>query len=215
VRVDGRGGEALNQDANARDYLSARFFATPAEFRAWLEAHHSDARELWVGFHKKGAGRPGITWPEAVDQALCFGWIDGIRKSIDDTSYANRFTPRTARSTWSAVNVKRAEELAAAGQMHAAGLAAFAKRLDERTGVYSHEQRQLPAFDDEQERQVRANPAAWDFFQTQAPSYRKAAIWWVISAKKDETRRKRLATLIADSAAGRTVPPLTRPGKRQ
>jgi uncharacterized protein YdeI (YjbR/CyaY-like superfamily) len=215
VRFGGRGGKALSQEANARGHRSATFFTTPTEFRAWLEVHHVDARELWVGFHKKGTGRPSITWPEAVDQALCFGWIDGVRKSIDDTSYAIRFTPRSARSTWSAVNVKRAEELVATGQMHTAGLAAFAKRLDERTGVYSHEQRQPPAFDEEQEQRFRANPAAWDFFQIQAPSYRKAAIWWVISAKKDETRRKRLATLIADSAAGRTVPPLTRPGKRQ
>jgi uncharacterized protein YdeI (YjbR/CyaY-like superfamily) len=168
-----------------------------------------------VGFHKKGSGRPSITWAEAVDQALCFGWIDGVRKSLDENSYAIRFSPRKARSIWSAVNVKRAQELTVAGQMHPAGLAAFARRLDERTGVYSHEQRQAPAFDEEQETQFRGNPAAWSFFQSQAPSYRRAAIWWVISAKKDETRRKRLATLIADSAAGRTVRPLTRPRDRQ
>ncbi len=168
-----------------------------------------------MGFHKKGSGLPSITWPEAVDQALCFGWIDGIRKSIDDTSYMIRFTPRKARSTWSAVNIKRAQELAELGLIHPAGIAAFEARTADRSGVYSFEQRGAVALGEELEEEFRANAVAWDFFQTQAPSYRKAAIWWVISAKKDETRRRRLAALIEDSTQGRTVPSLTPPAKRR
>jgi uncharacterized protein YdeI (YjbR/CyaY-like superfamily) len=194
--------------------LDPTFFETPAAFRAWLEEHHAAVRELWVGFHKKGSGRPSITWPEAVDEALCFGWIDGVRKSVDEASYAIRFTPRKARSIWSAVNIGRAQELIATGAMRPAGLDAFAARAEERSGIYSHEQRQAVELGDAFERQFRANPEAWAFFQAQAPSYRKAAIWWVVSAKKEETRRKRLVTLIDDSAHRRTVPPLTRPTKR-
>lgn len=190
------------------------FFATPDDFRAWLEEHHAEASELMVGFHKMGSGRPSITWPEAVDQALCFGWIDGVRKSIDDTRYMNRFTPRTARSTWSEVNIKRARELQEQGLMHPAGIAAFERRTEGRSGIYSYELRDAAKLDEAFEQEFRANARAWEFFQCQAPSYRKAAIWWVASAKKDETRRRRLATLIADSARERTVPPLTRPTAR-
>ena len=186
------------------------FFTTPEEFRAWLDEHHARAAEVWVGFYKVGSGRPSITWPEAVDQALCFGWIDGVRKGIDADSYANRFTPRRARSIWSAVNIKRAQELIDAGLMRPSGLEAFEKRSEARSGVYSHEQRDGVTLGDDFERRFRANEAAWDFFQAQPAWYRKAAIWWVVSAKKDETKRKRLATLIEDSAHGRTVPPLTR-----
>jgi uncharacterized protein YdeI (YjbR/CyaY-like superfamily) len=189
------------------------FFVTQADFRAWLEKHHESSRELWVGFHKKAVGRPSITWPEAVDEALCFGWIDGVRKSIDAESYMNRFTPRKPGSIWSDVNVRRARELSRLGLMSPAGRAAFRERTEARTAVYSYEQRNAPVLGDAYERQLRANPQAWDFFQSQPPGYRKAATWWVISAKKEETRQRRLGTLIEDSARGRRVPPLTPPGK--
>ena len=189
------------------------FFATPVEFRAWLHERHATAREQWVGFYKVGSGRPSITWPESVDEALCFGWIDGLRKSIDDASYMVRFTPRKPDSNWSAVNIRRVGELTAQGRMQPAGLAAFARRRDETSAIYSYEQREQAALDEAEEQQVRANPAAWQFFQAQPRSYRQAAIRWVISAKKPETRRSRLARLIEDSAQGRTVPPLTRPTK--
>ena len=190
------------------------FFATPAEFRAWLERHHADRSELLVGFHKKGSGRPSITWPESVDEALCFGWIDGVRRSLGPDAYTIRFSPRQARSTWSAVNVRRAEELIAEGRITPAGLAAFEARSGDRTGVYSYEQRHSATLDEESERRFRSNEDAWAFFQSRPPSYRKAATHWVVSAKKEETRRRRLDTLIEYSAHGRTVPPLTPPTKR-
>lgn len=190
------------------------FFATRSEFRTWLEKHHEDEHELWLGLYKKSSGKPSITWPEAVDEALCFGWIDGVRKSIDDETYMNRFTPRNKRSNWSAVNIKRAKELIALGRMRPAGLKAFEARTDERSAVYSYEQRHAAKLDHAQERQLRANAKAWEFFQSRPPSYRKAAVYWVMSAKKEETRARRLAQLIDDSAAGRTVPPLTRPNAR-
>jgi uncharacterized protein YdeI (YjbR/CyaY-like superfamily) len=187
------------------------FFATSAELRAWLEEHHENAKELWVGFYKKGSGRPSITWPEAVDQALCFGWIDGVRKSIDDVSYTNRFTPRSPRSTWSAVNIARVRELTDLGLMRPAGLQAFEARADERSAIYSYEQRRNPQLEEEHERRFRADEKAWEWFQSQPPSYRKAALWWVISAKREDTRTRRLATLIDDCAHGRKVKPLTPP----
>ena len=186
------------------------FFTTPAEFRAWLEKHHDEAGGLWVGFYKKVSGRPGITKPEAIDEALCFGWIDGRSQRLDDVSYTVHFTPRRPRSIWSAANIRRVKELTEAGRMHSAGLKAFEQRTAERSSTYSYEQKRDIQLDDADEQQFRANNKAWDFFQTQAPSYRKAAIWWVISAKKEATRKKRLATLIEDSEHGRTIPPLTR-----
>jgi uncharacterized protein YdeI (YjbR/CyaY-like superfamily) len=192
--------------------MEPTFFATPDELRAWLEEHHASEDELLVGFYKKGSGRPSITWPESVDQVLCFGWIDGVRRRVDDTSYTIRFTPRKARSTWSAVNVKRAGELIELGLMRPAGLAAFEQRADDRTAIYSYEQRKHAELDPDQERRFRANARAWTWFEAQAPSYRRAATHWVVSAKKPETRKRRLERLIGDSAAGRTVPPLTRPG---
>lgn len=137
------------------------FFATPSEFRAWLEAHHDSTPELWVGFYKKGSGKPSITWPEAVDAALCFGWIDGLRRGIDDVSYTIRFTPRKPRSIWSAVNIKRVGELTSLGLMRPAGLKAFAERVEEKSGVYAYEQRDAPEFDDAREQQFRANEQAW------------------------------------------------------
>jgi uncharacterized protein YdeI (YjbR/CyaY-like superfamily) len=189
------------------------FFPTAADWRAWLERNHAETQELWVGFYKRLTGRPSITWPESVDEALCFGWIDGVRKSIDESSYVIRFTPRRSRSNWSAVNIKRAQELIATGRMQPAGLRAFEQRQDERSAVYAYEQRHSARLDEADEQQLRSNAAAWRFFQAQPPSYQKAAAWWIISAKQEATRRRRLATLIEDSANGRTVGPLTRPKK--
>jgi uncharacterized protein YdeI (YjbR/CyaY-like superfamily) len=188
--------------------MEPTFFATPADFRAWLERHHESHSELIVGFHKRGSGRPSITWPEAVDQALCFGWIDGVRRRIDDTSYSIRFAPRKARSTWSAVNIKRMKELVEEGLVAPAGLAAFERRADDRTAIYSYEQRKAAKLEPDQERRLRADEGASAFFDAQPPSYRRAAIHWVTSAKKPETRERRLAQLIECSAAGEPVPPL-------
>jgi uncharacterized protein YdeI (YjbR/CyaY-like superfamily) len=190
------------------------FFATPAGFRAWLERHHTDRTEVIVGFHMKASGTPSMTWSEAVDEALCFGWIDGVRRTVDATRYTIRFTPRAARSTWSAVNVARVEALTAEGRMTPAGLAAFERRDPARTAIYSHEQRAAATLEPAMERRFRADRAAWAWFQDQAPSYRRQATWWVVSAKKPETRERRLEQLIADSAAGRRVGPLRRPDRR-
>lgn len=187
-----------------------KFFATPADFRKWLAANHAKARELWVGFYKKESGRPSITWPESVDEALCVGWIDGIRKRLDEQSYVIRFTPRKAQSIWSAVNIARAAELTREGRMQPAGLAAFKRRSNAKSAIYAYEQRTTAAFDEKSERQFRANAKAWEFFQSQPPWYRRTATYRVISAKRDETRQKRLATLIADSAAGRRLRELDR-----
>jgi uncharacterized protein YdeI (YjbR/CyaY-like superfamily) len=185
------------------------FFETPAAFRRWLAEHHESAEELLVGYHKKGTGRPSLTWQESVDQALCFGWIDGIRRSLDGDRYTIRFTPRRRNSIWSAVNVRRARELIDAGEMRPAGATAFEGR--KASGVYSYEQRHAAAFDAEQEREFRANAEAWAWFQAKPPGYRRTATHWVVSAKREETRRRRLATLIEDSAAGREIGPLRRP----
>jgi uncharacterized protein YdeI (YjbR/CyaY-like superfamily) len=189
----------------------ATFFATPAELRSWMDAHHENAAALWVGFYKKGTGKPSITWPEAVDEALCVGWIDGVRKRIDEVSYKIRFTPRQPRSIWSAVNIRRAKELADLGRMRPAGAAAFEARADERSAIYSYEQRHTSELGEEYERQFQANATAWEYFQAAPASYRKAAIWWVVSAKREDTRLKRLATLINTSAHSQKLPPLTHP----
>ena len=193
----------------------AHFFRTPAEWRAWLEANGADAREVWVGFFKRGAAETGITWREAVDEALCFGWIDGKGQPIDDARRRIRFTPRAARSTWSSVNVARVEDLRAKGLMRPAGIAAFARRSAARTGIYSHEQAAEPELDAGQRARFGEQPEAWAFFVAQPPSYRKAALWWVVSAKREETRERRLATLIADSAEGRRLGHLTTPARKR
>ena len=187
------------------------FFATPREFRAWLRSHHGSETELWVGFHKKDSGRPSITWPESVDEALCVGWIDGIRRRIDDDSYLIRFTPRKTGSTWSAVNIARVAELTAEGRMQPAGLAAFERRRPDRSGTYAYEQREAAELSPDQLAEFRATPGAWEFFETQPPSYRRTAVWWVVSAKRPETRARRLAQLVVDSAAGRRLAQLSRP----
>jgi uncharacterized protein YdeI (YjbR/CyaY-like superfamily) len=189
------------------------FFATPAAFCAWLEEHHAAASELWVGLHKKASGLPTMTWPEAVDEALCFGWIDGARKSLGETSHMIRFSPRKEGSIWSTVNVRRVGELRAAGRMRPAGLAAFERRSEAKTAIYAYEQDGTPELGEAFERQFRAEPAAWAYFQSRPPWYRRNAIWWVTSAKREATKQSRLATLIADSAQGRTIKRLTPPGK--
>lgn len=181
------------------------FFATPNEFRAWLEKNHEAERELWVGFHRKATGRPSMTWPESVDEALCFGWIDGIRKSVDASSYKIRFTPRKKTSIWSLVNLGRVAELTRDRRMQPAGLAAFEQRKEAKTGIYLYEQRKNAALDRASEAEFRKNAKAWEFFQAQPPGYRKLAAWYVISAKQEATRQKRLVRLISDSEAGRRI----------
>jgi uncharacterized protein YdeI (YjbR/CyaY-like superfamily) len=188
-----------------------KFFPAPAEWRAWLERYHADEIEVWVGFYKRDSGKPSITWPESVDGALCFGWIDGVRKSIDEISYKIRFTPRKPRSIWSAINTKRAMELSTLGLMHSAGLAAFGKRDPKRSEIYAYEQRKTAMLPPEFEKKFRANKIAWKFFSSQPPWYQRTSIYRVISAKKEETRLKRLAKLIADSENQRTIAELTRP----
>ena len=185
-----------------------RFFETPKDFRKWLEANHEKAAELWVGFYKKGT-KPSITWPESVREALSFGWIDGVRKSVNESRYTIRFSPRKASSVWSTINIRTAKELIDEGRMHPAGLKAFEARKENRSGIYSYENRPqtLPAV---YEKKLRKSPAAWKTFQAQSPWYRKTVTWWVVSAKKEETRLKRLDQLIEDSAKGLTIPELRR-----
>ena len=186
--------------------MKPTFFATPPDFRKWLEQNHDTARELLVGFYKKGSGKPSITWPESVDEALCFGWIDGVRRSIDDESYSIRFSPRRARSIWSNVNTKRVAELTEKGRMHPAGIAAFNARDPKRSGIYSFEQREKDQrLGAAYKAKLKANKKAWAFFQSQASYYQRMMSLWVMSAKKEETRLRRLATLIEDSAAGRRI----------
>lgn len=185
-----------------------RFFKKPADFRKWFEGHHESETELWVGFYKKDSGKTSITWPQSVDEALCFGWIDGVRKSIDEISYKIRFTPRRQKSIWSAVNIKRATELSDQGLMQPAGLKAFAARQENRSGIYAYEQRsaELP---DQYAKVLKKNVTAWKFYQEQPPGYRKLVNWWVLSAKREETRLKRLAELIDDSKNERRLRQLT------
>jgi len=181
------------------------YFPSPAEWREWLSCNHESCPELWVGFYKKGTGRASITWQESVDQALCFGWIDGIRKTIDESRYVIRFTPRRAGSTWSAVNVKRVAELKKAGLMQQPGLKAFAGKLPAKTAIYAYEQRKVPIFSREQEKLFQEQPKAWEYFSSQPPGYRRLCTFWVISAKQEATRLRRLKALIGDSARGRRI----------
>jgi uncharacterized protein YdeI (YjbR/CyaY-like superfamily) len=181
--------------------MKPRFFASQALFRTWLEKNHDSATELLVGFYKKGSGKGGITYQQALDEALCFGWIDGVRRSIDEERWTIRFTPRRRGSIWSAVNIARVGVLKKMGVMHTSGIEAFESRDQEKTNRYSFE-RQDAALDAAQEKRFRANKKAWAFWESQPPSYRKVAAWFVVSAKKDETRARRLDQLIADSAEG-------------
>ncbi|HVU12632.1 MAG TPA: YdeI/OmpD-associated family protein [Phototrophicaceae bacterium] len=192
--------------------MEIHYFASPAEFRAWLEANFDTATEVQVGYWKKSTGKPSLTWPESVDQALCFGWIDGVRKSVDADSYTIRFTPRKPTSIWSQVNIRRVEELSKLGLMQPSGLAIFEARDEAKTNQYSFE-REEAQFSAEQEATFKGYPKAWEFFWAQPPSYRKPAIWWVVSAKQEATQQKRMATLIEDSENGRRIAPLRRPGK--
>lgn len=194
--------------------MEPRYFTTPDAFRAWLEKNHATESELVVGFHKKHTGRPSLTWTESVREALCFGWIDGVRRSLGDDAYTIRFTPRKRGSIWSARNVQHVEELVREGRMAPAGLAAYEARSPERTGIYSFERRDDARLEREQERLFRADSGAWEFFQAQPPSYRKTAVHWVVSAKRPETRERRLRQLIADSAAGHRLAHLTRTRRR-
>ena len=186
---------------------NVHFFEAAAGLRAWFEANHDKATELWIGFHRRGSGKPSLRWPEVVDQALCFGWIDGIRKGLDVTSYANRLTPRNKKSTWSALNIRKFEELTRRSLVHPSGQAAFDARDERRTAIYSYEN-QARGLDAEREGLFQADKVAWEFFESQPPGYRRTAAYWVVSAKREETRDRRLGILIASSRKRRRVPPL-------
>jgi uncharacterized protein YdeI (YjbR/CyaY-like superfamily) len=181
--------------------MKPRFFKSASAFRTWLEKHHGSTRELWVGFYKKASGKKAIAYPDAVDAALCFGWIDGVKKRVDGDSYMHRFSPRRAGSIWSAINSRRATELIALGVMAPPGLEVFERRDRAKTKLYSYENRPT-AFDTAIERTFRANAAVWTFFRSQPPGYQKLMIFWIMSAKKDDTRLRRLSALIKSSAEG-------------
>jgi uncharacterized protein YdeI (YjbR/CyaY-like superfamily) len=188
----------------AADALKIQFFRSPAELQKWFEKHHAAAVELWVGYYKKGSGKASVTWPESVDEALCVGWIDGVRKSIDEARYKIRFTPRKRGSTWSNINIKRCQELAEQGRMQGPGLKAFEARRANKSGIYAYEQRR-DQLEEPYQGILKKNKAAWDFFQAQPPGYRKTLGWWVISAKQEETRLKRLKKLIDASVLGKRL----------
>jgi uncharacterized protein YdeI (YjbR/CyaY-like superfamily) len=189
--------------------MKIRFFNSSSEFREWLETNHEHSEELILGFYKKGSGKQGISYAESVDEALCFGWIDGLRKNLDPISYSIRFTPRKKKSIWSLANLRRVDRLKASGRMKPAGLESHSVRDPAKTGIYSFENatRKL-ALDEERKFMLEEN--AWDFFQKQTSSYRRMAIWWIVSANKDETRARRLSLLIKDSASERTLAQFTR-----
>lgn len=180
------------------------YFASPDELRDWFDAHHDTADELWIGYHRKATGRPTVSWPQAVDEALCVGWIDGVRYRIDEERHAQRFTPRRKGSIWSAINTRRADELIAEGRMRPAGKRAFEARSPEKTAIYSYE-RETAAFSKEQQARFEAEEAAWAFFQAQAPSYRRSITHWVSSAKRDETRERRFEKVLEESRGGRRI----------
>lgn len=180
--------------------MTPRFFESQAQFREWLEAHHGTA-ELWIGFWKAKSGKAGLTYEQAVEEALCFGWIDGLVKGVDELSYMQRFTPRKPRSIWSAINIGKVEGLKKAGRMAAPGLAAYESRDPSRAGLYSFENRHV-TFDAAFEKRFRAKARAWKFFEAQPPGYKRVAAFWVMSAKKQETRERRFDKLLEDSARG-------------
>jgi len=180
------------------------FFPDQADFRAWLAANHDKATELLVGFYKVGSGRPSMTWSQSVDEALCFGWIDGVRRSIDAERYCIRFTPRKSKSIWSAVNIQKIDELTRRGLMQPAGVSAFGKREESKSKIYAYEQKTI-ALSDEFDRQFKANAKAWTFFQKQAPSYQKRTINWVMTGKQAATRESRLNKLLLESESGRRI----------
>ena len=194
--------------------MQPTFFSTPVDFRRWLEEHHADASELLVGFHKRASGEASLTWPESVDEALCFGWIDGVRRRIDDTSYSIRFTPRKPGSVWSAVNIAKVDKLEQDGRMTDAGRAAFARRRENRSGIYAYEQRpqELPP---EYRALLDQNAQAAADFDARPAWYRKTAIWKVVSAKQEATRLRRLAQLVDCHARGELIPELDRRPKER
>jgi len=194
--------------------MKVKHFKNREAFTAWLAKNHARERELWVGYYKKDSGRASITWPESVDEGLCYGWIDGLRKSVDEISYTIRFTPRRPGSIWSAINTRRANELIKSGDMQAAGLAAFKLRKAFRSGIYTYEQRSAE-LDDKYAKLIRRNGAAWKFYQAQPPGYRKLANWWVVSAKLEATRLARLEKLITHCANGERLPQWARPAKKK
>jgi uncharacterized protein YdeI (YjbR/CyaY-like superfamily) len=191
-----------------------RYFRSAAEFRTWLGRNHDKVSELWIGFYKKGAPKSGITYAEALDEALCFGWIDGVRKTVDDISYTNRFSPRKAKSIWSRVNLNHVARLLSENRMAPPGLAAYEARHEARMDRYSYEQSGSD-WDPALLKQLRANRKAWSFFQAQPPYYQRTVKWWVMSAKREETRQSRMDRLIRDSAAGNRVGALAVPAKRK
>jgi uncharacterized protein YdeI (YjbR/CyaY-like superfamily) len=190
------------------------YFESPAELRDWFDANHETASELWLGYYKKSTGRPTVSWSESVDEALCVGWIDSIRYSVDAERSRQRFTPRRKGSNWSAINIAKVAQLTAEGRMRPAGLAAFEARREDRSAIYSYENRRDAKLTAEEEAQFRADDAAWTWFENRAASYRAGAVWWVVSAKRPETRQRRLASLIEEAAAGRMPKALTPPGRR-
>lgn len=187
---------------------SPRFFRTPADLRAWFERNHDQGGALWVGYYKKATGLPSVTWPESVDAALCFGWIDGLKRSVDERSYTLRFTPRRKRSHWSARNLGRMQALIAQGLVAEPGLAAYERRDRRDDKRASYERSETVALPDEYQRQLKANPAAWKYFRNARPSYRKQVTWWVVRAKREATRRRRLNLLVESCAEGDLIPPL-------
>ena len=184
--------------------MKPTFFARPEDFRRWLQRNHDKADELLVGFWKKDSGKPSMTWPESVDEALSFGWIDGVRRRIDDESYSIRFTPRRRGSIWSAVNIKRATELTRLGRMAPAGLRAFEARDEKKSAIYSYENRPRDLAP-EYEKSFRTNKKAWEYWSAQPPGYRRQLTYFVMEGKKNETRQRRLATLIDACAQGRRL----------
>jgi uncharacterized protein YdeI (YjbR/CyaY-like superfamily) len=184
--------------------MAPTFFPTQTDFRHWLEKNHRTAPELLVGFYKVGSGKPSMSWPESVDQALCFGWIDGVRRSIDSESYSIRFTPRKSTSIWSAINIHKVAALTDSGLMTPAGEKAFSFRKEHKSKIYSYE-KEAAALDSDYETQFKNHTAAWDFFQKQAPSYKKLVIHWIMDAKQEKTRLSRLEKLIAESGEERKL----------
>lgn len=183
---------------------SVLFFPTQKDLRKWFEKNHKKEEELFVGYYKISSGKPSVTWSESVDEAICFGWIDGIRRSVDEESYCIRFTPRNPKSNWSAINIKKVEELTRLGLMKPEGVKAFSFRKEEKSKIYSYEN---PAvwFEKSYEKRFKANKEAWKYFQSMAPSYQKTTMRWVMSAKQDATRLKRLEELIRDCALGQKI----------
>ncbi len=190
------------------------FFESPAELRAWFEANHDTATELWLGYHRKRTGRPTVTWQQVVDQELCFGWIDSVRYSLGEDRSAQRITPRRKGSVWSAVNTRRFKELEEQGLVHPSGRAAFAKRDEARSRIYSYENRPQ-ALDEASEAEFRKHEAAWKFFQVQAPSYRRTVAYWIVSARQEQTKKRRLQEVIEHSRKGERLPQFVSPSRRR